>query len=203
MLLIVDSGVANVGSIANMLRRVGVTAQISGDPAVVAQATKLILPGVGAFDAGMRSLTDRGLVPALREAVIGHGIPILGLCLGMHMLTKGSEEGKDVGLGLVDARCVRFNFPDQPALKVPHMGWNRVKLRAQHPLFSDMDQDARFYFVHSFYVTDAGNATLGTTEFGGEFTSVIVQKNIHGVQFHPEKSHRYGMQLLRNYVEML
>lgn len=202
MIVIVDSGVANTGSIVNMLGRVGVQATVSSDPGVIDRGTKLILPGVGAFDAGMRSLDQRGLIPVLDRQVQERGIPILGLCLGMQLFTRKSEEGSLPGLGWLDADTVRFRPPASPDVKIPHMGWNTVDVRREHPVLDTSDEDTRFYFVHSYHVANASpDQVLGTTTHGYEFASVIGRDNILGVQFHPEKSHRFGMRLLRNFVE--
>ena len=198
-LTIVDYGVGNLGSIANMLKKIGVPAVIVSDPRGVAQATKLILPGVGAFDAGMENLAARGLVDVLNERVLAARVPLLGLCLGMQLLTKSSEEGRREGLGWINAVTRRFAFGP---LKVPHMGWNSVELTAPHPLVSELPPDSRFYFVHSYFVECASPAPIvGRTTYGEEFTSIVARDNIMGVQFHPEKSHRFGMALLRGFAQ--
>lgn len=205
MIVVVDSGVANLGSIVNMLRRIGAAAEVSKDPNVIEGAEKLILPGVGAFDAGMRSITERGLIPALNTAVVKRKTPILGLCLGMQMFTRRSEEGGTGGLGWIDAETVRFSLDvAQHDLKVPHMGWNRAQLCRQHPLFDSLEEESRFYFVHSYHVVvNDPDVALAMTTHGYAFPSVIAQDNIVGVQFHPEKSHRYGMRLFQNFVERM
>ena len=192
----------NVGSIANMLKKVGAEATITGDPRVIASADKLILPGVGAFDNAMRELSSRSLIPVLREQVIERGKQILGLCLGMQLFTEGSEEGRATGLGWVPGRAVRFRASaESGALKVPHMGWNIATPTTADPLFAGLDYDARFYFVHSFHVSCDDASVLAITNYGAPFVSAIRKRNIAGVQFHPEKSHRFGMRLLRNFAE--
>ncbi len=205
MITIVDSGVANLGSIANMLKRIGVVSEVSRDPNVIRRAEKLVLPGVGAFDAGMAGLGRDGLDEALSEAVTQREVPVLGLCLGMQLLGRSSDEGSRPGLGWVDATTRRFRFsgPDE-RLKVPHMGWNEVEVCHSHPIFEGLREAARFYFVHSYYV-DAAHETnvLGRTTYGCSFASAVAKDNIVGVQFHPEKSHRYGMQLFRNFAERM
>ncbi len=200
---VVDYGVGNLGSIINMLKKVGVKAIASSSPEVLTQAEKLILPGVGAFDAGMNRLNECGLVPLLNHLALEKKVPFLGLCLGLQLMTKRSEEGQTQGLGWLDAETVRFKFDESRSdLKIPHMGWNTIEIRRQHPLFRDLDSEARFYFVHSFYVQSHDPETvLAETDYGGYFHSVFAKDNIMGAQFHPEKSHKYGMQLLKNFAE--
>ena len=202
MIVIIDYGMSNLGSMANMLRKVGAAATVSADPGIVERAEKLILPGVGAFDNGMRQLGERGLVPLLRERAAA-GTPVLGVCLGMQLLACRSEEGQLPGLGLIDARSVRFRPSGGPVpLKVPHMGWNAVHPERDHALFAEMPEEMRFYFVHSYHVVCADAAApLARATYGGEFTAAVARDNVMGVQFHPEKSHKFGMCLLRNFVE--
>ncbi len=200
MIVIIDYGIGNLGSIQNMLRKAGVEAAIGRDAASLENAGGLILPGVGAFDPAMASLETSGLLPILRRRVLEEKIPLLGICLGMQLLTKRSDEGRTPGLGWVDAETVRF--PNQ-CLKVPHMGWNTVGIKLDDPLFRDMPPEPRFYFVHSYFVKCAGEENvLTTTPYGHEFCSSLVQGNIRGVQFHPEKSHKFGMKLLKNFAEL-
>jgi glutamine amidotransferase len=202
MIVIVDYGMGNLGSMANMLRKVGANAAVSSDAEVIARAERLVIPGVGAFDAGMRALAERGLEPVLRERVAA-GTPTLGVCLGMQLFARGSEEGRLPGLGWIDAHARRFR-PDAavPPLKVPHMGWNGVRPLREHPLFAGMPEEMRFYFVHSYHVVcDDAESALAHAEYGGDFVAAVARDNVVGVQFHPEKSHRFGMQLLRNFAE--
>jgi glutamine amidotransferase len=200
MIVVVDYRMGNLGSIANMLKKIGVPAVVSSAPDEILAADKLILPGVGAFDRGMASLEELGLVPALREKVLARGAPVLGICLGMQLMTRASEEGALPGLGWVDAVTVRFP-PASPGLKVPHMGWNTLAPRRETPLFAGMPEPMRFYFVHSFHVVCAHEEdTLAVTAHGAEFTSVFQHGNVVGVQFHPEKSHAFGMRLLGNFA---
>jgi glutamine amidotransferase len=200
MITIVDYGMGNLGSIRNMLRKIGAEACISADPECVREATRLVLPGVGAFDAGIENLTRSGLVPVLNERVQA-GVPVLGICLGMQLMTGASAEGQCAGLGWIDAECLRFE-PGVEALKVPHMGWNRVRVLRPDALVDTLPEEPRFYFVHSYHVRcrDGADALLAT-RYGVEFTSAFRRGNVWGVQFHPEKSHRFGMQLLRNFAE--
>ena len=201
MITIVDYNMGNLGSIQNMLKKIGVDSQVSADPGAVAAADKLILPGVGAFDAGMDNLERSGLIPALNERVLQAQVPTLGICLGMQLMTRGSAEGERKGLGWVDAQTLRFR-PSDATLKVPHMGWNRVMPMRSSPLTDDLPDEPRFYFVHSFYVHCLNESdVLLTTPYGDLFHSAFQSANVAGVQFHPEKSHKFGMRLLRNFAE--
>ncbi len=204
MIIIIDYGMGNVGSILNMLKKVGApAAKVSADPKDIEQADKLILPGVGAFDTGMQRLRETGLISLLNEKVLKAKTPTLGVCLGMQLLTRVSEEGELPGLGWIDAETIRFRFdPKQSGLKIPHMGWNTVKIQREGTLFMDMYPGARFYFVHSFHVVSHEPAdVLTTTEYGYDFVSAVQHEHIMGAQFHPEKSHKFGMKLYKNFVE--
>jgi glutamine amidotransferase len=199
MIVIVDYGVGNVGAVANMLRKVGARARISASSADIEAADKLILPGVGHFDSGMRKLNDTGLVPVLAEQVLAKGKPVLGICLGMQMLTRGSEEGSTPGLGWIDAYTHRF--PEMEGLRVPHMGWNTVRAENEAALFAHHGDTERFYFVHSYYVSTADPAHVAATcSYGIEFAAAFQAGNIFGVQFHPEKSHLFGMELFKRFI---
>lgn len=202
MIVIVDYGVGNLGSIINMLKKAGTRAVSSSDPAVLEQAEKLILPGIGAFDAGMNKLNEYGLVPLLNYLALEKKVPFLGLCLGLQLMTKKSEEGQTQGLGWLDAETVRFKFETgEPQLKVPHMGWNTIQIRREHPIFTGLESDARFYFVHSYFVKSNNQEdVLAETDYGGGFDSILGKGNIIGAQFHPEKSHKFGLQLLKNFA---
>ncbi|MCX5805030.1 MAG: imidazole glycerol phosphate synthase subunit HisH [Proteobacteria bacterium] len=205
MILIIDYGMGNLGSILNMLNKIGVNAAISSNIKDIEKTDKLILPGVGAFDRGMNNLEERGLIPMLNKLVLEDKIPILGVCLGMQLLGMRSEEGRLHGLGWLDAETIRFKFQGANAnLKIPHMGWNQLSVRQAHPLFADLEAVNRFYFVHSYHVVCANpDNVLATTSYGFDFTSAIVKDNIMGVQFHPEKSHKFGMHLLKNFVALV
>ncbi|HWR26487.1 MAG TPA: imidazole glycerol phosphate synthase subunit HisH [candidate division Zixibacteria bacterium] len=204
MVHIVDYGMGNMGSILNMLKKIGTAAVISSKISDIEKAEKLILPGVGSFDNGISNLRNLGLVPILSDKVINDRIPILGICLGMQLLTMGSEEGALDGLGWLKAKTIRFNFDKtQTNLKVPHMGWNTVKIEIEDYLFRDMYQDARFYFVHSYHVVcDDELDVASKTHYGYDFISSVQKENIFGVQFHPEKSHKFGLKLLKNFAEL-
>lgn len=201
MIVIVDYGVGNVGSVANMLRKVGARARISASVADIEAADKLILPGVGHFGSGMNKLNATGLVPVLTEQVKARAKPILGICLGMQMMTRGSEEGGEAGLGWIDATTHRF--PEMADLRVPHMGWNVVQPRNEAALFAHGEEAERFYFVHSYYVRTADPAHVAAScDYGVDFAAAFQVNNIFGVQFHPEKSHLFGMELFRRFIAL-
>jgi glutamine amidotransferase len=202
MIVVIDYGLGNLGSIRNMLKKIGAEGIVSSSVSDIEKAEKLILPGVGNFDQGMRNLEASGFLPVLEDRVIQEKTPILGICLGMQLFARKSEEGESTGLGWIDAEVVRFKFDDKERnLKIPHMGWNLVKINQRDALFEKMNLEARFYFVHSYHVVCKNeNDILAKTVHGYEFPSAIKKENIYGVQFHPEKSHKFGMKLLDNYV---
>jgi imidazole glycerol-phosphate synthase subunit HisH len=201
MITIVDYGMGNLGAVQNMLRYIGVPSCVTGDPEAVAKAERILLPGVGAFDAAMLRIDASGLRAVLDHKALVQKVPTLGICLGMQLLTRGSEEGQAVGLGWIPAQARRFK--PQPGLKVPHMGWNLVRATRQHPLTDQLPAEPRFYFVHSYcvQVEDPQHSLLRATH-GEEFDAAIGMDNIVGAQFHPEKSHRFGMKLLANFARM-
>jgi len=203
MVVIIDYRMGNVGSIRNMLRRVGADSVVSADPSVISQASHLILPGVGAFDEGMANLERLNLLGVLNERTAA-GIPILGICLGMQLLTRKSEEGVLPGLGWLSGETVRFRIAQGAnGHKVPHMGWNNIGIKRFSSLFDGLsEEDARFYFVHSYHlVCEDDEDVLATTRHGYDFPSAVGKGNILGTQFHPEKSHKFGMLVLKNFVE--
>lgn len=204
MIVVINYEMGNVGSILNMLKKVGAEATVSSDKAVIERATKLILPGVGAFDNGMKNLHRFDLAPLLNRRALEDKIPVLGICLGMQLLFKGSEEGDLPGLGWIDAEVVKFRFDKtDSSLKIPHMGWNTINIRQPSGIFAEMPEEPRFYFVHSYYVRCREEAdVLATTHYGSEFTSAVRRDNIMGTQFHPEKSHKFGMKVFRNFVNL-
>lgn len=204
MVVIVDYGVGNLASIANMARKAGSECAISGEPAVVAAADKLVLPGVGAFDHGMASLAARGLLPVLHERAMVRRVPTLGLCLGMQLFGRGSEEGQRPGLGWLAASSRRFRFdPPSAVLKVPHMGWNSIETVAPAALVDGLPAASRFYFVHSFHlVCDDPSDVMCWTTYGYRFASGVHRGNLWGTQFHPEKSHRFGLAVVRNFLAL-
>jgi imidazole glycerol-phosphate synthase subunit HisH len=202
MITIVDYGLGNLGSVLNMLKRIGVKGEVKSDLKSIENASKLILPGVGAFDTAMKNLNESNLTSVLKIKALEEKTPIMGICLGMQILMNSSEEGSKVGLGLIDGEVKKFSYDDSQ-LKIPHMGWNYVyKSRNDVPLINGLG-DSKFYFVHSYYVKvkDKTNSLL-TTNYGIEFDSGVIKDNIYGFQFHPEKSHKFGMKLFENFSEL-
>ena len=197
---IVDYGLGNLGSIANMLKVIGEKVYITDDVQKICDADRLILPGVGAFDAGMINLHQKGLDKLIcTEAKSGK--PILGICLGMQLLGRNSEEGKLPGLGLIPFDNIRFRIDETSGLKVPHMGWDIVNFQKESPLLEGITGEQRYYFVHSYHARcDSKENVLMTCDYGYEFTAAVVKNNIYGVQFHPETSHDFGMRILDNFV---
>jgi glutamine amidotransferase len=201
MLTIVDYGLGNLLSVKNMLKKIGINSKISNSINDINQAEKLILPGVGAFDNGMQRIRERGLESVLTKRVMDDKIPIFGICLGMQLLGKRSEEGNEAGLGWIDAETVKFQFTNN-VLKIPHMGWDYIKVKTVNPLIS-LNEKQRFYFVHSYHVKcNNTQDVMATCHYGIEFTSMINRGNIFGAQFHPEKSLSFGMELLQNFVKL-
>lgn len=199
MIVVIDYGMGNLGSIANMIKKVGYKSLISSDLEEIKKATKLILPGVGSFDNGMKNLQERGMVEILNQKVLVEKTPILGICLGMQLMTKSSEEGSLSGLRWIDAQTKRFV---SDTLKIPHMGWNIIKHQKNSQLFDEIEREKRFYFVHSYCVSCNQEADILTnTNYIQDFVSSFEKENIVGVQFHPEKSHKFGMNLIKNFVE--
>lgn len=202
MIAIIDFGMGNLGSILNMLLRMDYKAEITSNLERIKSAEKLILPGVGSFDLAMTNLQNQKMIPVLNNLVLEERVPILGICLGMQILSKKSEEGVLEGLNWIEANTIRFRFDAEQNLRVPHMGWNTIRIEQDSCLFEGMYEGSRFYFVHSYHVKCASDANiLLSTEYGITFTSSIMSDNIYGVQFHPEKSHKFGMKLLGNFVE--
>jgi glutamine amidotransferase len=201
-IVIIDYGLGNLGSMFNMFKKIGVHAIISADHEIIKEAKKLVFPGVGSFDTGMSKLEAQGLIPVLNKQVLENHVPILGVCLGMQLLSKRSEEGVLPGLGWIDAETVRFRFDEKHKyLKIPHMGWNTVKICKDTTLFNGIELAPRFYFVHSYHAICADETDILTkTLHGYEFVSSFAHANITGVQFHPEKSHEFGMNFLRNWA---
>ena len=202
MIAIVDYGVGNLGSILNMFRKIGIEAVVTANPSDIKKADKLILPGVGAFDTAMKNIRDLKLLDVLNQKVIADKTPVIGLCLGMQILTESSEEGKMPGLGWIKGKTIRFRFEEsRNDLKIPHMGWNTVEIKNPSPLVEELDKNSRFYFVHSYHIDckDKEDVTA-VTNYGYDFPSVVKKENIYGIQFHPEKSHKFGMKLLENFA---
>ena len=193
--VLVDAGGTNIGSVRYALQRLGVDAALTADAASIRAADKVILPGVGAAGPGMARLRELGLVDLLRSLIQ----PVLGVCLGMQLLCAHSQESDTECLGLIPASVRRFSVA--PGLRVPHMGWNRLVAQQPHPLLTGLGADDQAYFVHS-YAVPAGDYSLATTDYGGEFSAVIARDNFHGMQFHPERSAAVGAKLLQNFLEL-
>ncbi len=204
MIVVINLDLGNAGSILNMLKKIGAEAGLSARPEDIKQADKIILPGVGSFDYAVSNLEKLMLRDVLEERVRKEEIPILGICLGAQLMTAGSQEGTLPGLGWIAGRTVRFDFGDNPhRLKIPHMGWNQIRLRKENMLFHSLGdrEETRFYFVHSYHIVcDNQEDILAISYYGHEFTAAFARDNIYGVQFHPEKSHRFGMRILENFV---
>ena len=204
MIAILDYGIGNPSSILNMIKKAGGSAVITADPVIIRASKAIILPGVGSFDNGMTKLNDSGLTSLLNELVVQKGVFFLGICLGMQLLFESSEEGSLPGLGFIKGKSCKFNFDGSANLKVPHMGWNIIQLNENHQIYKGLEQENRFYFVHSYFVkcTNKDNI-LATANYGGEFTCSVAHKNIIGAQFHPEKSHKFGMKFFKNFLEFI
>lgn len=202
VIVIIDYGMGNIRSVMNKIQRAGHDALVSYDRAKIKSADKLILPGVGHFLNGMKRLGERDLIDILNERVLQDKVPILGICLGMQLLTRFSEEGNAQGLGWIDAETVRFTLEDIRH-KVPHMGWNSVERWKESPLLKDIPDNLQYYFVHSYHVRcNCKEDILTTSHYGYDFVSSVQNENIFGTQFHPEKSHEWGEKLLNNFLNL-
>jgi glutamine amidotransferase len=203
MITIIDYNSGNLGSIKNMLKQLGISSQITNNKESIEKTEKLILPGVGHFDYGMQQLKESGLIPLLNKKVLEDKTPILGICLGVQLLTESSEEGIEKGLGWIKGKTIAFDKTKLASnQKIPNMGWTDVGNFNQSKLFENMPEDPRFYFVHSYHLElDNPTDCLVTSNYGYEFAAGIENENILGVQFHPEKSHKYGMKLLENFAK--
>ncbi len=202
MTTIINYNLGNPKSIKNMLSYLGIDAVISDDLNVLKTANRIILPGVGHFAHGMNQLNNLGFTDVIKEHALTQQKPILGICLGMQLMTNFSEEGDVDGLGLIDAQTKKFQLQDK-SLKIPHMGWNEVSWQKESPLLNGLSEKMRYYFVHSYFVEcNNQNDVLGTTHYGQDFVSSFQHDNIIGMQFHPEKSHKFGMELLQNFTKL-
>lgn len=200
MIVIVDYGMGNLHSVYKALHRLNAPALISSSPKDIERADKLILPGVGHFKKGMENLKALGLLPVLNKKVLEEKTPILGICLGIQLFTKNSEEGDVPGLSWIDAETIRFNLKN---LKIPHMGWNSIDIKKSNPLLLNMNSENKFYFVHSYHVVPKDKSIISSTSnYETEFVSSVNKDNIFGVQFHPEKSHSSGLSLLKNFMDL-
>lgn len=205
MFVVIDYDMGNLKSMSNALKALGVAHEVSGDAEAVARAQAIILPGVGAFGDGMRALERRGLVDVLHERVARGGVPFLGVCLGMQfMASRSYEHGEHAGLGWIPGSVVRIEAAD-PALKVPHMGWNELEsVRSDSPLMSGVSEGTAVYFLHSYHMVpepDAASAVVATTRHGSALVAAVQQGHLFGVQFHPEKSQGAGLAILRNFAD--
>lgn len=203
MITIVDYGTSNLGSMRNMLKKLGVKSTIASCPQVLDDAAKIIVPGVGSFDAGMKKLTESGMLEVLTRKATVEKVPVLGVCLGMQLMTRGSEEGRLSGLGWIDGKTVGFRRDVDPGIRIPHMGWNSVQASKKSAVLEGLQSAPRFYFAHSFFVSlvDSQDLLLEAAYGSQSFAAAFEKDNLVGVQFHPEKSHRYGMLLIRNFAE--
>jgi glutamine amidotransferase len=200
-IVIIDYGMGNIGSIINMFKYLGIDALVSSDNEMISSADKLILPGVGNFDRAVENINSLNLNETIKEMALVKKVPFLGICLGMQLMCKESEEGKLPGLSLVDALVKKFNFSKDSNMKVPHMGWDYIDIQKESTIMHDLDNKSKFYFVHSYFVSckDVSDVLTYTT-YGKEFVSSFEKDNIIGVQFHPEKSHKYGISLFKNFI---
>ncbi len=203
MITIVDYGMGNLGSVFNMFKKIGVEAKVSSNVEEISRAEKLVLPGVGSYDAAMQRITELGMIDTLNELANEKKIPVLGICLGMQLLMESSEEGKEKGLGWIKGKALGFNKRISSEYKIPHMGWNDVSIKNANVLTKNFSNEIRFYFVHSYFVkaTDEINSMF-ECKYGLDFDAGVYRDNIFGVQFHPEKSHKYGMQLFKNFSDL-
>jgi imidazole glycerol-phosphate synthase subunit HisH len=204
MITIIDYGLGNISAFVNAYERLNIPISVARTVDDLKTATKLILPGVGAFDYAMRQLNNSGMRETLDELVLAHHLPVIGICVGMQMMAKSSEEGVLSGLGWIDGTVRKFATSDLSSkIQLPHMGWNSICPSGNSLLFEGIDDDSRFYFLHSYYFRcNNRNDTISTTEYGIRYASAICRKNICGVQFHPEKSHQWGIQLLKNFANL-
>jgi imidazole glycerol-phosphate synthase subunit HisH len=200
---IIDLGIGNIASVIRMIEKLGGQTKIVSTPDEILSAKKLIFPGVGSFDAGINQIHLLGLRDSLTEMIMVNKIPVLGICLGMQLLCRGSEEGLNPGLNLVAADVRKFRPKEVQNLKIPHMGWNTLRIIKKNPLLSLTAEETRYYFVHSYYVQpDDENIIIGASDYGGDFCAVFQNDNVFGVQFHPEKSHRFGLDLFANFMNL-
>lgn len=202
-IIVINPGMGNIGSVVKKMNRIGILPVVTSDQKDILSASKIILPGVGHFASGVKKLKESGSWDAMIEAVLVKKTPILGICLGMQLMAKHSEEGDENGFGWFDAEVVRFHVSDPIKYKVPHTGWNHVELKKGSSLFTDIDLKYGFYFVHAFHMQcNDPEDVLAMTEYSYPFVSAIQKENIYGVQFHPEKSHDAGETLLRNFIQL-
>lgn len=203
MIAIIDYGMGNLGSVANMFKRIGVKALVTSNHEDIRKASKILLPGVGAFDSAMRKINETGLREVLDQRALVDKVPVLGICLGMQLLTDSSEEGVIPGLGWIKGKAFAFKGRVDKSLKIPHMGWNIAKVNNRNALTNDFQGELRYYFVHSYFIqAENPEHSMMKTSYGLEYDSAISRENIFGAQFHPEKSHKFGMKLFENFAKI-
>ena len=205
MIVIVDYGMGNLGSVKKAFERLGSKTYITSQVDIIEKANKLILPGIGHFGAGMENLRKKNLLKILNKKVLKDKTPVLGICLGMQLFTDYGEEGDTEGLGWIKGKTILFRFKEKNNnIRIPHMGWNTLNIKKKSTLLTNFSNDARYYFVHSYYVDCADKEDILTdSEYGIKFTSMVARENIYGAQFHPEKSHSYGLDLLKNFIDII
>lgn len=204
MIAIINYGLGNIRAFANVYERLNIPVSVAKIADDLKATTKIILPGVGAFDHAMRKLNSSGMRDTIEKLVLDQKLPILGICVGMQILAKSSDEGVLPGLGWIDGTVKKFDASVfNSKIQLPHMGWNTIHPNNDNPLLVNFNNDSRFYFLHSYYFQcNNQNDTIATTEYGIQYTSAVNNRNIYGVQFHPEKSHQWGIQLLKNFAEL-
>ena len=203
MIVVIDYGINNSSSVARMIQKVGGSVKIATFPEDLDGASKIVLPGVGHFDEGIKLLNDSGFSDSIKNCVLRLKMPILGICLGMQLFCESSEEGTRKGLGLIPGKVLHLSDTSREDLKIPHMGWNTLEITRPNRLLNDCSDEQRFYFVHSYYVQlSSPELSIASTTYGAKFCSAFEVDNIFGVQIHPEKSHRFGINLMSNFVDL-
>ncbi|MHC1776978.1 MAG: imidazole glycerol phosphate synthase subunit HisH [Lentimicrobium sp.] len=203
MIVIIDNGMGNLRSVQKAFQRINIPVVITADLKTIEKADKLVLPGVGHFEQGMARLRESGLVDVLNHVVIEKKIPFLGICLGMQLMTAFSEEGSVKGLSWIPGKTIRFKPAGESGkFKIPHMGWNNIQFEINHPLLKEITENDLFYFVHSYHYEGNPDFNLCQTVYSYEFVSAVYKDNMVGVQFHPEKSHKSGLKMLKNFSEI-